>query len=855
MREGKPANVTITYAVLTVAFRLLAAQLQVFNLWYQRRAYERSRGELITMLYEKTLNRKIMGAKQEAKEEHTNGHANSENGQDLNGGNGHSPETTKDEPQNWIKRLFALLRSMFSRKPKKEVEKEKVGASMGKILNLMRNDVYEIAQRFWDFAEILTQPAGAILATVLIWRMLGWACLLGVVALAGSQLINIVITRFQIYFEKKRRVATDEKLQRTTQFIESIRHLRWYGWQDSWMKGILESRQTELHLRVIQIMFSTTLAFMLRFGSGCFPAIAFFAYTRWEGKSLQVDLIFPAIDLFNLLEGYLRALPQLVTTMLNAYVAMSRIEEFMAEPDKEQADVVPEGSADLSLQGASFAWPGVEQNVLENITMAFPPGLTVIYGEVAAGKTALLQALMGELDKREGEFIQPDQVMGYCAQTPWLQSMNIRENILFSQPYEEARYKQVLEACALLPDMAEFKHGDLSNIGENGIGLSGGQKARVALARAVYSSAKVLLLDDPLSALDHQTAEYIVDKLLAGALLVGRTTVLVTHRTELCRGLAKQWVELQHGKATIHEPTEDEENRLSLHRTQTNESISEEEAQRRKEQEAAAIPDKFIEDETRTKGGVKLSVYWRYIKAGTLRWWFVVILVMFLYRILDTLQTWFIKAWGESYTHPTSKGIFGYLPPAHDDVIPWLQTFFYFVVATSILFWWTYIIMFGVGYLAAKSIFQRAIERVAHATFRYYDVTPVGRLMNRLTSDMNTVDGGLSSAFTVFVWQFIGWFTAVAIILTSTPAFLAFGALLCCGFVYYFFRFLPTSQSLRRLEVSLASCQICTQPHNHIDGIAFSTDVQFWRTRRGSHYCSRLQCAAPIPGARHRSCR
>jgi ABC-type multidrug transport system fused ATPase/permease subunit len=199
---------------------------------------------------------------------------------------------------------------------------------------------------------------------------------------------------------------------------------------------------------------------------------------------------------------------------------------------------------------------------------------------------------------------------------------------------------------------------------------------------------------------------------------------------------------------------------------------------------------------------VKLSVYWRYIKAGTLRWWFVVIIVMILYRVLDTGQTWFIKAWGESYDDKASRTIFDFLPPASENVVPWLQTFFVFVTATSILFWWTYLIMYGVGYHAAKAVFQEAIRRVAHATFRYYDVTPVGRLMNRLTSDMNTVDGNLSNMFTVFIWQAVGWVTAVTIILTSTPAFLAFGLVLCGGFTYYFFHFLPTSQSLRRLEVS-----------------------------------------------------
>ncbi|CAO2652813.1 Nn.00g022240.m01.CDS01 [Neocucurbitaria sp. VM-36] len=798
--SASPKSATITYAFIALVLRLTSAQLNVFNLWYQRRAYERSRGEMITMLYEKTLNRKILGAKQEVKAEPTNGHMNGDGPVNENGETNGSHEPSKGTPQGWLKRIAASIRSIFTRKATRDAEKDKEPASTGKILNLMRNDVYEISQRFWEFSDILTKPAGAIFAILLIWRMLGWACLLGVLALGVSQLLNIVIARYLIYFEKKRRAATDEKLQRTTQFIESIRHLRWYGWQEAWLKGILESRQKELHLRIIQIFFTTSLAFILRFGSGLFPAVAFYAFTTLAGKPLRVDVIFPAFDLFNILESYLRALPSLVTTILNAYVAMGRIEGFMNEPDKEQADVVSDESADMSLHNASFAWPGADRNVLEDLSLSFPPGLTVIYGEVAAGKTAVLQGLLGELDKTAGDFIQPDQVIGYCAQTPWLQSMSIRDNIVFSYPYDESRYKQVLETCALLPDMAGFKHGDLSNIGENGIGLSGGQKARVALARAVYSSAKVLLLDDPLSALDHQTAEFIVRKLLGGPLLEGRTTILVTHRTELCHGLAKQWILVEHGRATFHEPTRAEDAN-SLERTQTTESMTEEEAKKREEEQASAIPDKFIDDEHRAKGGVKWRVYWRYLKAGTLRWWTVVIIVMAIFRVVDVGQGWLVKTWGESYDLGKPKGVFDFLPPATENVIPWLWTFFIFVTATAVLFWWTNLIMFGVGYHAAKTIFKETVERVAHANFRFYDITPVGRLMNRLTSDMNTIDGELSNAFTVFAWQVIGWITSIIIILSATPTFLAFGVVLCCGFVYYFFRFLPTSQSLRRLEM------------------------------------------------------
>jgi hypothetical protein len=183
---------------------------------------------MITMLYEKTLHRKILGAKQTPKSTQTNGETNGET-------NGHTDGdgTSKHQP-GWLRTTFQLvwsrIRSLFSKK-KAEEEKEYEPASMGKILNLMRNDVYEVAQRFWDISDIVTKPLGVIFATLLIWRMLGWSCLLGVLALAVTQTVNVSIARWEVYFEKKRRVATDEKLQRINQFISSIRHLRWYGWQ------------------------------------------------------------------------------------------------------------------------------------------------------------------------------------------------------------------------------------------------------------------------------------------------------------------------------------------------------------------------------------------------------------------------------------------------------------------------------------------------------------------------------------------------------------------------------------------------------------------------------------------------
>ncbi|CCA77686.1 related to multidrug resistance protein, partial [Serendipita indica DSM 11827] len=158
---------------------------------------------------------------------------------------------------------------------------------------------------------------------------------------------------------------------------------------------------------------------------------------------------------------------------------------------------------------------------LQDINIIFPTGkLSLVTGPTASGKSALLMALLGEMTPVEQGASKPvnflpkhptqlDQGTGlrnsvaYCAQTPWLEHLTIRDNILFGSPFEKARYDQVIEQCALKPDLDILEDGDMTEIGARGVSLSGGQKARVALARAVYSRSKHILLDDPLSAVSY----------------------------------------------------------------------------------------------------------------------------------------------------------------------------------------------------------------------------------------------------------------------------------------------------------------------------------------------------------------
>ncbi|CAG8197715.1 unnamed protein product [Penicillium olsonii] len=816
----RPKRVALTYALISFSLRLVAAQAQVLLLWYGRRSYERSRGEMIMMVYEKALSRKnVLGLV--IKE---NPEGSSDNNGNLNDGASLPVDETPAKPTE------SLWRRIITRKSKTPSTNAKEAASLGKIFNLLRGDVYEVAQRFWEVDSLINQPLGLVIATVLVWTLFGPSCFLGILAVLVAQAVNVFITRVLLRWERVRRAATDTRLQITSQFVEAIRHLRWYGWQNHWLQQVMDARQHELNIRIVTSLWSIMIRFVNAFASGAFPVVALYAYTFLAGRELRIDIIFPALQLFSMLESRLRDIPGLITSLINASIALGRIEDFMSEPDKEITPSATKGLNDrLSIKSGSFAWPGKVIPVLVDINVSIPRGLTVVTGKIGAGKTAFLQALLGELDQVGGSVNIPNEMVGYCAQTPWLQSMSIRENILFSAPYHDKRYKQTLEACALLPDLSQFKHGDLSFVGENGIGLSGGQKARVALARAVYSTSRVLFLDDPLSALDHNTAEFVVRKCLLGPLMKGRTIVLVTHRTALVREFAHQIIEISENHAVAYDR---QAVALSEYETSSHDSDQdgEIEAQTTVEEEAAAVPAKFIEDEHRAEGGVKARVYWNYIRAGKYRWWLALVLILAIYRLMAVGQSWFLKGWGEAYEQTTAveanlpnlltdhkvssrpisssldawftpQGPMDQLPSPREDVRPWLWAFFAIISLQAITLLVAQLLMFVIVYCAGQSLFRQVLVRVSHSTFRYLDTIPLGRLMNRLTSDIGVVDGNISEQFQAIAFQVITWVSSILVIATATPMFLLFSLILTAAFVMVFLRFLPTSQSLRRLEM------------------------------------------------------
>lgn len=256
-----------------------------------------------------------------------------------------------------------------------------------------------------------------------------------------------------------------------------------------------------------------------------------------QDRPLSTDLVFPALTLFNLLTFPLTMLPLIITSIIEASVAVGRLTEYLNAEELQTNAVMRRGPAEktgeeaIRISQAAFTWNRYEnRQTLDNIDFTARKGeLACIVGRVGSGKSSLLEAMLGNLYKVKGEVMIRGAV-AYVAQSPWVMNASVKENVLFGHRWDPSFYDKTIKACALLEDFSSLPDGDKTEVGERGISLSGGQKARLTLARAVYARADVYLLDDILSAVDGHVGRHIIDNVLgSGGLLSTKTRVLATN--------------------------------------------------------------------------------------------------------------------------------------------------------------------------------------------------------------------------------------------------------------------------------------------------------------------------------------
>lgn len=484
-------------------------------------------------------------------------------------------------------RAKAGRRNLVKEQDTKEGKIEAEGWSNGRIMNLIATDAARVEQACGVVHLVWTSPLQIALTVALLLVNLGYSSLAGVAVLVCGL---FVLTKMMKPLTKGRAAInqiTDRRVGLTQEMLQGIRFVKYFGWETFFLHRLKPIRADET--KVLQAWHATKSAIgAVSMALPIFSNMTAFIVYSVTSHDLEPATIFSSLALFNGLRTPMNWLPVAIGYTIDAYTALKRIEDFLLA-EEAAAPPVPEPELEdaVQLDDATFTWeevagaseessastpvkaakkggsllsplrwngrrkrsagkekaaveletsnpitPGMEDKApfqLENITFrAGRDELIGVIGSVGCGKTSFLSALASEM-RQTGGSRRFSADRAYCPQHAWIQNATIRDNILFGKPYDAQRYNEVVMACALLPDFAALSGGDLTEIGERGITLSGGQKQRINIARAIYSDAGIVLLDDPLSAVDAHVGSHIFNEAICG-LLRNRCIILATHQ-------------------------------------------------------------------------------------------------------------------------------------------------------------------------------------------------------------------------------------------------------------------------------------------------------------------------------------
>uniref|UniRef100_A0A8C2YX69 ATP-binding cassette, sub-family C (CFTR/MRP), member 10 n=1 Tax=Cyclopterus lumpus TaxID=8103 RepID=A0A8C2YX69_CYCLU len=753
------------------------------------------------------------------------------------------------------------------------------GTALGEVVNLMSTDVDRVVNFFGSFHELWSMPLRFAVTLYLLHLQVGVAFLGGLgVALLLVPLNKVLASR--ILSNNRHMLGhKDSRVKLMTEVLFGIRVIKFYNWEPHFVQKVADCRKQELsHLKAIKYLDA-----MCVYTWAALPVVisilTFVTYVLL-GHQLTAAKVFTTLALVGMLIVPLNSFPWVLNGILEAKVSLERIQRFFKLKNQDlpayYALVSPEDSeTSILLSQGSFSWQGPDglnpnkegeaaaaKGGLQLHGLTLRGSLVVVVGKVGCGKSSLLAALTGELNRLSGVVYVAGREAGFglASQEPWIQHASVRDNILFGRDYDPAFYQAVVEACALKDDLDVLPNGDGTEVGENGVTLSGGQKARLALARAAYMDKDIYLLDDPLAAVDADVAEHLMKKCIV-ELLGGKTRILCTHRVELA-GEADVVVLVDNGTIVkTGTPAEILPLVEAMPKKRKNDpNMKEKDGEEEEEEE----PDPCVEDdpdpsgaELKQMGGLSWRVYQTYWVAvgGMLAG--AILTSLLLMQASKNGSDWWLSHWVSELknngTNGSSPGSFSsphlllFSPGGLMCPLSSLQTLpssnvssdveFYLTVygsvaATNTVFTALRAFLFAYGAVcAAKAIHDRLLDRVLKAKVSFFDTTPMGRILNRFSSDLYAVDDSLPFTLNILLANAVGLLGMLVVISYGLPWVLAL--LLPLALVYYrtqhFYR--HTSRELKRL------CSVTLSPvYSH-----FSETLTGLGTIRASGHAARFQ--------------
>ncbi|ODQ82974.1 hypothetical protein BABINDRAFT_170062 [Babjeviella inositovora NRRL Y-12698] len=803
--------------------------------------------------------------------------------------------------------LMALLYAKALRlSPDARLEKK-----TGDVINLLSVDVSRVQDMSQQFQMLISAPVKLVLCLMALYSLLGNATMGGIVVMVVLIPLSAGLMRSMKSLHKTQMKFKDTRTSIMTEILSLIKSIKLYAWEKPMLDKLDDARNVkELgNLQKIGIFGACT-----GFAWNCAPFLvscsSFAIFAATQDRPLSPDIVFPALSLFNILSEPLFALPAVFTAMIETSVSLARLQEFLllGEIDPVAVQYAPKaermGEQAVTISNAKFLWSNDESKVaLDAVDFSANKGeLACIIGRVGSGKSTFLQALLGELIVAGADGVNPAKIaisgsIAYCPQVPWVMNATVKENILFGCRYDADFYAQTLAACALLPDIEILPDGDETQVGEKGISLSGGQKARLSLARAVYSRLDVYLMDDILSAVDAHVGKHITEHVLSSSgLLCSKTKILATNsvsvlaiaddillliggktveRGSLDEVMAKKGevyelineyggeLELElvklaklaeHSPGVEHSSEADTAPRLSSeapdmmelpnhspesdwlgelvdtsHGVPLLRKLSHTTLRRASMASFTKLPPNGDAPKRRTaqlaevsaKGKVKWSVYFAYARACSVPGVILLFTMMILTTAISVASNFWLKHWSEENARHGSN----------TDV--WRNVGMYAVlgIGSSLATLVRQIVMWCFCSIrASRELHDRMARAVMRSPMSFFETTPIGRVMNRFSQDMNRVDEGLPRIFAGFFTSCIRAAFTLLVVVSAMPSFAVIVLLLMVVYIYYQMMYIATSRELKRI-VTVTHSPIFAHLQETLNGVdtvrAYKQEARF----------------------------
>ncbi|CAJ1962705.1 unnamed protein product [Cylindrotheca closterium] len=760
---------------------------------------------------------------------------------------------------------------------------ERQTTTLGELVNLMQVDASKI-EVFIPQIHVLWDGMFQIIGYMsILYFLIGPACFAGLLVMILAGPVQGVVMKKLFGMNRLIVKHTDARVESVNEALQGIQGVKMYTWEANVLKRIEGYRNEELkHLKSAAYLKGFSRAYMGAL-PGVVAVVSFLVYSLTEDADISASKLFASIVAFDQLRFPLMFYPMALAQLVQAQVSAARLEIFLSMGEIALNGATGNGTYNrercskggVTIKDAEVYWGDPEvplastgnrnesgaddttekslgapldddasvstatarddtgkalsddENVLQypkaalkNLNLTIGHGeLCAVVGRVASGKSTLCSAVLNETFLAKGNISLQGEV-AFAAQSPWILNATVRENILFGKPMDEDRYNRVIRACQLEHDLTLLEDGDLTDIGEKGINLSGGQKARVSVARAAYADADVVILDDPLSALDPEVAAALFNDCIVGDLMAGKTRLLVTNQLQFLTQcdhvvVLKKGEVMEDGTAPeLLANKESEMNRLLAKLAGKSSKRVDKEAKPmevegdRKSSVATSKLTKLLTKEERNVGAVQTSVYLKYIKAGGGYGRFAFVYVAYVFTAANNAAS---VSWVSYWTSD----------PNYDRHSREFYLGMYFLLAVTLgifTFMRSYLLAYF-GVKASERLHNDLLKSILRAPMSFFDTTPMGRILSRFSKDVYSVDLELGDSIDFVIFCTLTIVVSLVSIIVITPWFGV--AVIPLGFIYfqYLQYFRAVSRETKRLD-SISRSPVYAQFSETLGGLS-----------------------------------